>query len=1479
MSAIDIVVEPSDDSARPGLGAALAGIARATTFYDFENAWITGLRMVSASDGDDARDRVLAAAGERLSAFGELQDDVARRSWLDQIAEEVRLRSDGELSSELERVAAAELREAFAHVVDDLSELRNSVASGESLNEFAARRPRSASRIRDLGHIAEALRGSGLLALCPADDYGLARDLAGAMKPPVHLVPTVPESLRVNRDDLLGWAKSDRGDKEFPRLVRSLIAESEPLAGEVHMPAGTGVASPGWDGTVQFARGNRFVPVGKSLWELTTQQTNVDAKAASDYSKRVQNSSPDERTRSAYIAAACARWPKAQAFASERTSAADFDRVVALNVDDLESWLECAIATTIWMREQIGKPTAGITLLATWWRNWLAATTTPLDASFVLAGREEPAAELRDRCAQNPGVTTIGGQVHREEIIAFVAAALSAREAERRGTAHVLYVDSHDTAARLFAQETLSTQSGQRTNGPVLTMVVPSAEFAKHLPAGSPHRMIVPVPGSPQAAVTLGAIDSEVVAKRLESAGFELHEAHELGSIARTSLIALRRRLAKDPALHTPDWATGHIDAPLRACLLIGGWDETREGDREVVAQLTGIAYGEATEMLRKLDRSDAPLVAVDEQWYGVSPADTWVLLRDQLKPDDLNKFAATSLELLSATDPLRDLTGEDLLRARLDGVRSKYSLRLKRGMATTLALAGSLPPEILASASLASNLASRVTSQVLRTAIDDPTPRTWLALVDVLPLLGEAAPDAVLQALRSCLADQHTFTQAIFADRSTSPIDFGPSSPHIRILDALEVIAWSPAHLSAVVDMLARLDELDSDGQEEMQISGRDLNRPLESLASILCSWMPYTSADPETRLATVRMLRRNHGDVAWKLMLSMLPSGHEIQVSRALPQYRDWRSKEPIVTATELADVTTSVAEMLIEDVGEDPERWVDLIKHIGDLSNDLLSKATETLKQLATVGPDATFKSRIWPALQELAESHRQFRDTHWALPEPSVEALERVRDQLRPVDPAISSSHLFSSGLLYIDSVSAADGYEKFQAALLPKQTEAVETILTNGGLTAVLDFAAAVEQPRRVGVALGRCDPTLDVAVLGVMDAATETITQVALGYFDRRFASLGWDGINQLLATHDTSAQVAADVLRSPPPIEEPWTQVDAFGTEVATEYWNRVRYFDLGLPDELSQLLEVCRRLREAGRIGLAVELLALGSSTHKTEPGFADAAADCLEQWVEHLSDDAGHPQMTRHIIATLFESLDGHRDGLGAGRVAVLEWQYHPFLRRGREFNSPNLYRGMARDPDLFVQLVEMAFKPASASREERPPPTESQRQMAISAYRILSGWPASQFAPGLEGTGGLDIEPLSGWIDRAQEALAAVDRAAIGDQMIGTALASSPADPNGDWPGEAVRKVLDRLDSDDIDRGLLLALRNQRGVTSRAVTEGGEQERVLAERYRADSRRFLEWPRTAAIFTNLAQSYEHEAGVYDRDAESHRRGLPL
>ena len=158
-------------------------------------------------------------------------------------------------------------------------------------------------------------------------------------------------------------------------------------------------------------------------------------------------------------------------------------------------------------------------------------------------------------------------------------------------------------------------------------------------------------------------------------------------------------------------------------------------------------------------------------------------------------------------------------------------------------------------------------------------------------------------------------------------------------------------------------------------------------------------------------------------------------------------------------------------------------------------------------------------------------------------------------------------------------------------------------------------------------------------------------------------------------------------------------------------------------------------------------------------------------------------------------------------------------------------------------------------------------------------MLRSWPEAHFVPEIDKHGGVDCERLDGWVRDVRERLAEIDRSDIGDQMIGAALAASPADPDGTWPGLAVRDLIERLDSDSIDTGVFVAVRNRRGVTSRSLTAGGGQERALAQHYHEQRLRFRQWPRTAAIFAGLAQSYEREADQEDEEAEAHRRGLPL
>ena len=317
----------------------LERLGRVVDAEEFEMVWAEGLRRFRAPDD---RERILVAAGTRLRVFDAVTDDGLRRSWLRHVVEETRLRGVSPLGETLAPIASAELREAFAHAAADLAELRAAADAGEGMREFAARSPSAAARVRDLGRIADRLRGSGLMALVGSEDAELARVLAVALTSRRHLLATVPEPLRVTREQLLQWAASAGADRELPRLIRSLIAETEPSAEWIDMPAGTGVAASGWDGVIRCSDGNRFVPAGLSKWELSTEQRTAYRKACEDYDRRVQTTLSTERAGTAYVAVVCARWTKARDFAHEMSQRRDFRSVQALNADSIEAWLECA---------------------------------------------------------------------------------------------------------------------------------------------------------------------------------------------------------------------------------------------------------------------------------------------------------------------------------------------------------------------------------------------------------------------------------------------------------------------------------------------------------------------------------------------------------------------------------------------------------------------------------------------------------------------------------------------------------------------------------------------------------------------------------------------------------------------------------------------------------------------------------------------------------------------------------------------------------------------------------------------------------------------------------------------------------------------------------------------------------------------------------------------------------------------------------
>ena len=242
--------------------------------------------------------------------------------------------------------------------------------------------------------------------------------------------------------------------------------------------------------------------------------------------------------------------------------------------------------------------------------------------------------------------------------------------------------------------------------------------------------------------------------------------------------------------------------------------------------------------------------------------------------------------------------------------------------------------------------------------------------------------------------------------------------------------------------------------------------------------------------------------------------------------------------------------------------------------------------------------------------------------------------------------------------------------------------------------------------------------------------------------------------------------------------------------------------------------------------------------------------------------------------HELSDAFDELDG-RSGVGRDEMVQLEFMFLRLLDHSRH-GIPNLERRIAESPIDFVRLLTLVFKrddggedPTDWQIEE----SEKRRELATSSYRLLQ---RTSLIPGMDSEGTVDAETLQRWVFEARRLCAAYGRTGIGDEKIGQLLSRAPDDNDGIRPSPAVSEVLEAVGSPDIRSGFAIGILNGRGVVTRAIGEGGAQERELAAQYRTwAKKRSPKFPFIAGILDSIAAEYERQGQRENEQAQVGQR----
>lgn len=1264
----------------------------------------------------------------------------------------------------------------------------------------------------------------------------------------------------VDRNRLRSWADTRISQSEFPRLLRRLVLETTPGLVELGMPAGEGVAAGGWDGSVRTSIGTAWVPEGLSVWELSVN-ASPNTKADDDYLKRVGTPDGTPTAECTYVEAILRPWIDRGKWSKSKQDEKVWRDVRALGIDDIETWLESAPVTWAWLSEELGLSPYGLRTGSTWWRTWAAQTDPEFRPDVVLAGRAEEARTVSGRIASSGSVTTVAG-ASTDEVCAFIAAL--AVDLDSRGEGQMLsrlvFVDDRTAWRQLAAS-------------PRPLVLVPCvSDLAAEIPPGTAHNFFVPVPSTEGADVEVQALDAAEVTAALLRAGIgDADKAEALGRLGRRSLTALRRNLAVRAVLHRPAWAEISPSRNLRSILLAGSWGHEVAGDRGVVEILAGVDYETFCEDVSGIADSptDPLVIRTDGAWHLVSPVDAWMLLAAKLTHDDLNRLETVVQMVLAEGDPSLTLPHDQQWRASIDGKTRRYSSDLRRGLAQSLILLG-MYGESLARAGGSSGLefANYLVRKLLAWAAADPTGRAWQSLTDVLPLLAEAGPDAFLDAVAAASAGDTPLLATMFQDNTEEQGLFTGATPHTGLLWALECVSWSPDYFGRAVDVLARLDGIDP--------GGRMSNRPATSLASIFRPWHPDSSVDADRRIAVIDVLRKRHPDSAWKLECSMLPEGHGTHFPISSPRFQTWKPDKLSVTYGEVWKMTTAAVERCIQDAGEDEDRWSKILGHISAMAPADRSRVVNALTFLADQ-PDVAiaFRDRVWRTITDLIGHHRDYSDATWALSEDELIHLEELAARYQPKSAYVRLVGLFQSWTPHI-GMTRLDNYEEFELELSNRRIDAVKQIEAEGGFDAILDLVRDESVPGSVGIAMANTGSSHDIDILDWIASEDHCVATNAMSYFSARYQLDGIALIMRLLTRDQLNAiQRARLLLVVRDDFENAWA-LAASDPETETLYWSEFQ--PLGLGTDFDKVDDVAVRLVRAGRHADALNLLSMYSRI-EGEGGSRPSRVEVIVQALDGLLADQGQNANSRLAdwdFQQLFACLEENREQLEPGDLARLEWQFLPVLGHGAKV--PALSESLAANPETFVGVVCTVYRsrtgPDDDGTEDATTEEPVDPSLATNAYRLLDAWDTP---PGLV-DGLMDGGALHAWLDRATELLAERGRLEVGLQQIGQVLGHTPPDADGTWPGLVVRDLIEDRQLDHVETGLYLHIVNGRGVTSRGVEDGGDQERQLASDFRMKAEGVADVaPRLARLFRRVAGTYQRDARDHDADAERFRRGL--
>lgn len=726
----------------------------------------------------------------------------------------------------------------------------------------------------------------------------------------------------------------------------------------------------------------------------------------------------------------------------------------------------------------------------------------------------------------------------------------------------------------------------------------------------------------------------------------------------------------------------------------------------------------------------------------------------------------------------------------------------------------------------------------------------SWAYIAQYFPGLCEASPKSVINCLQKEIKTSTGLVEIL--GKGSKDIIIGRHY-YTNILWAVEQLLLYKQYAPIAVRWLLEVDDLD--------INYNISNSPKEILKNVFCAWFNISVITKEDKIKLSKYAIKKYKNT-WNLIFNELPGKHSaIMASGSKPKYRKYDEVQPVINK-DVYELYTAYANMCIDNINGDIDRWLKMINQFSIFPNYMLDGLMLKLRDSIEAMND-TEKMVIKNNLRSELYRHRYSSNSGWSMDETRLKKIEALLLSITFNNKEHDYTYLFINELdmpilnpiPYDDNNSNIDkNRELKEKEIRERFIEFIDNNLDLSNLIRLVDK----KNYDNLGMYIakyytnGKFNSLIYEEMLKISG-----IQQVIYSYVSYLYRN-GEDKVikeaKQLSEKYDGRDELYVSILTIENLKYDNHPEIIDESEDIKVLYWSYpIRYFRL---DKDKETFKWCLcELKKYGNGADYIKCLYMALETFEPE--------DVLKYMID-LKEFKGiqlNNQMSDWYVNNIMENIGENFEGkyelyndiasLELSLWGIIEWENMKFTQYI-----------IKKDPHLYADIIDIIYL------HEGEESSDKSKEESKIAQRLFDFYYKTHFCP-CENNGDINYCELKDWVNQFKSKLIEQRQLNLLGHELGRLFAYSPVGEDGYYPHESVREIIEELEDDKLRSSYVIAECNKRGVYS---PDAGRTEKEMALKYKenADSVRTI-YPETAKIYDSLYESYYYESKAERRRAE--------